>query len=360
MEDNINKSHKGFKIFVLLLLIGVLFFINKDNQGKLIKAYKSLTIRQKSLEKIESISLDSGINEVGLFDKNIALWGNNKLSIVDINNDLVLEKQFNFENPDIVFGQKSSYIMDKSIGDIYIINSKGETVERVGLDNSINNLIEHEDNVIIHTESEEKENLVLLDTNGVFFRIHPIENIDILTYTFDKKNEKYLISNLNIEDELRSEIQIYSINGELLDKVQIPNEIIIFTEFVNEDLIALTDRCLYYIKDGKVFWKKTFSDIKDILLNNNEIYILYGENLEILDIEGRIISKLSFNKKYSRMKNFDKYLLIYGDNNLIWIQGSKEILDYKHSTDIKDIVINRNYLAIMDDSNLHLFKVINK
>mgnify|MGYP000959007494 FL=1 len=115
MEDNINKSHKGFKIFVLLLLIGVLFFINKDNQGKLIKAYKSLTIRQKSLEKIESISLDSGIDEVGLFDKNIALWGNNKLSIVDINNDLVLEKQFNFENPDIVFGQKSSYIMDKFI-----------------------------------------------------------------------------------------------------------------------------------------------------------------------------------------------------------------------------------------------------
>lgn len=360
MDDNKGKSHKGFKIFILLLLIVVLFFSNDKNQAKFIQAYKSLTIREKTLEEIKSINLDTNIDEIGLFDKDIALWGNNKLSIKDIGGNLLLEKQFNFVNPHIVFGQKSSYIMDKSSGDIYIIDKKGETLERINLDRQINNMLVDEDNIIVHTKDEDEENLIFFSSEGVFLRIHPIEDKDILTYDIDSSNDRYLVSHLNIEDQLISEVSIYSINGELIDRVQIPNEIIIFTEFLDEDLIALTDKCLYYINDSKIHWKKTFSNIKDVILKDDSIYILYGENLEEIDFQGRTKERFSIGKDYNRIKDFEDYILVIADDNLLGIQGDREILNYKHDSFIDDIIINKNYLAIIDEGSLNLFKVNNK
>ena len=359
MEVKKNTNHKGFKIFVLLFLIGILFFMNKDNQIKVSQAYKSLTIREKDLEEIESISMNPEVDKLGLFDKNIAIWGKNKLSIVDINNNILLEKQFNFEEPDVVFGQKSSYIMDKSSGDVYTINSKGETIERMILEKEINNLVEDNDNIIVHTKPTD-ENLVFINSQGVFLRIHPIEDMKILTYSMDKDSEKYLISNLNIEDELLSELHLYSISGDLLDKIQINNEIIIFTKFIHGDLIVLSDKCLYYIRDSKIYWKRTFSDIKDILLNEEDIYILYGENLEGIDLEGKTINKFSFDRGYDKLKSFEDYIFVIGNNNLIAMQEDKKILNYSHHDSIDDIIVNKDYLAIIDDNSLNLYRIKNK
>lgn len=360
MDNNKNKNHKGFKIFVLLLLVGVLFFINKNNQLKFIQAYKSLTTREKSLKKIKSIDINESDFKIEWLNRNIAKWSGTKLSIMDIEDNLILEKQFDFDNPDAVFRKDRIYIMDKSSGDIYILDNEGQTIERVELEKSINNFKEDENEIIVHTKSEVEENLVFLNTKGVFLRIHPIEDMNILTYDADKNYERYLISNLIIEDALKSEIYIFSINGELIDTVHITNEITVFTKFVNDDLIALTDKCLYYIKDSKIFWKRTFSDIKDILLNDNGIYILYGDNLELIDLEGRTIEKFELTKYYNNLKDFGRNIFLIGYNNLIGIQGNKIIIEYNHDTGIKDIVVNRNYLGIIDDSNLHLFEVNNK
>ncbi|NLY46047.1 MAG: DUF547 domain-containing protein [Tissierella sp.] len=268
MEDNRNKDHKGFKIFVLLLLVVVIIFINKGNHTKFIEAYQSLTIRDKRLEKIESIDLNPDIDKVGLFQKDIGILSGDKLSIIDINHVLILEKQFNFKDPDIVFGQEASYIMDKSTGDIYIINNVGETVERLILDNEISNLIENGDHIIVHTKSDDEDHIVILGDNGVILKLHPIKDMNILTYNVDKSKEKYLISNLIVKDQLKSQIHTYSMDGELLNINEIDNEIIIFSKFVNEDLIVLSDKCLYYIKDEKIHWRKSLSNVQDIILND--------------------------------------------------------------------------------------------
>ena len=360
MEDNRNKSHKGFKIFVLLLLVGIIFFINKGYHVKFIEAYKSLTTRDKSLELMQSFELGLDTDRVGFLQNNIALLSGDKLSIIDIDQEQILEKQFNFEAPEIVFGEKFSYVMDKSTGDIYFINNKGETVERVVLDNKISNLLVNEDNIIVHTKSEYEEDLAILDTRGVYLRFHSIEDMNILTYDLDKNKDKYLISNLIVKDQLKSQINVYSIDGELLNTNEISNEIIIFTKFVDKDLIVLSDKSLYYIKDDKIHWKKSLTSIRDVILVDKEIYILYGNNLEIINLEGRTTAKHTFTEDLSRIKYFEKLVLLWGEHGLVGIQGDKEILKYSHDKAIEDIIINKNYLGLVDDSSLHLFKVNNK
>ncbi|NLY46046.1 MAG: hypothetical protein GX053_08690 [Tissierella sp.] len=60
------------------------------------------------------------------------------------------------------------------------------------------------------------------------------------------------------------------------------------------------------------------------------------------------------------MKYFEKSILLWGDYDLVGIQGDKEILKYKHDKPIENIIINNNYLGLVDDSSLHLFEVNNK
>lgn len=74
MEYNRDKDHKGFKIFVLLFLICLIFFMKKDNRLLFKEAYNSLIIRDKALVQVQSIELDENVEKVGLFNKNIAMW----------------------------------------------------------------------------------------------------------------------------------------------------------------------------------------------------------------------------------------------------------------------------------------------
>lgn len=360
MEDNRSKSYRGFKIFILFLLIGIIFFLNRDNQVKFIDAYRSLTIRDKTLEKIKSIDLDRTSQRMGLMDKNISIFDDSKLTIIDLEGNLILEKDFNFTSPDLVFGDDSYYVMDKSTGDIYISNKKGETIERVSLGNSIFNLVEEDDNIIVHTKSDEEESIVILDNKGVFLRVHLVEDMDILTYNIDKNKDRYLISNLIIKDEVKSQVYTYSIAGELLSSSHIDNEIIIFTKFVKDDLIALTDKCLYYMRDNKIYWKKPLSKIKDILVYNDQIYLLDSDNLEIVNLEGRTMEKFILKEGFSKLINHDDLILVWGDYDLLGVQGGKEILSYRHDLPIKDLVINKYHLALVDNDSIHLFNIRNR
>ncbi len=359
MESNKNKGNKGFKIFVLLFLVVILFFVNKDNQDKFTNAYRSLTIREKNLERLTSIKLDTG-DQIGLLDKDIFKWSHDTLSIIDIDENLLLEKQFNFESADIIFGRNLLYIMDKNIGDIYIVDNQGETLERVILDSEISNLREFGDNILVNTKSEDLESLILVTNEGRILRSHPIVDMNILTYDIKKNGEGYLLTSLEIGDGLSSQAFSYSIDGELLANILIENEIIVFSSFVNDDIIVLSDSSLYYIKDDKILWEKDIANIKDIEVKDEEIYILYGNNLEIIDLEGETKGNFSLNSDYNSLTYFEEYIILRGRSSILGIQGNKEILNYYHDKLIDDIIINENYIAIIDDTNLHLFELTNK
>ena len=57
------------------------------------------------------------------------------------------------------------------------------------------------------------------------------------------------------------------------------------------EIIALSDRSLYLIKDDKIMWKKEFDLIKDIYLGKDKIYILYSNYLETIDFNGNTEEK---------------------------------------------------------------------
>ena len=173
--------------------------------------------------------------------------------------------------------------------------------------------------------------------------------------------DKYLISNLNLkEDKLKSEISIYSIEGEKIHNLDIKGEIVFFSEFIKDEIIALTDANLYLIKDGDIQWKKPFYSIKDVEHKDNRIYILYDNILEVVDLKGRTEEKFIIGSKYNKILPFGKYILLYGNNDLLGIQGSRQVINYKHPEEIIKIDTNKSMIGIYGDKKLELFKLINK
>ncbi|NLN15264.1 MAG: hypothetical protein GX185_06640 [Tissierellia bacterium] len=358
MEDNHQSRHRTFKLFLLLLLIGVLFFIKKDNQDKLIMAFKSLSIRQKALELKNSLPVVPTMEDIMFIDDNMAYWNGDKLTIIDKKNNPILEKQFNFEEPYAYFGNKSIYVVDTSKGNLYILDHKGETRERVSINKAVFDLKEDYDNIIIHTKAQEEE-LIFLDKKGLILRNHPLEEGDLLTYSLAEDGTIYSISNLVFEDELTSWVYLYTIEGQLLENIPIVDEIIIYTQFVDHDLVILTDRALYYIKDGKIHWKKPFSKIKDISIKD-KIYILHGDYLELIDFNGRTLEKIKVGTQYNRMLLSKSYTYLYGQEQILGLHDNEKILSYRHDTLIKKLIIDGDNIAILDKDGLHIYKLINK
>lgn len=69
-----------------------------------------------------------------------------------------------------------------------------------------------------------------------------------LDLNVDDKKTKYDVSTLNLdEDNMSSTLVLYEMNGKEINRYKFNDEILIFTQFVNNDsLILLTDSKIYF------------------------------------------------------------------------------------------------------------------
>lgn len=308
MEENKRSSHIGFKIFIIGFLILSMIFLKEENQNKIIGFLDSLWGKEKVLKLTDSFEGQEDIISMNVYDGNIVVWRNNKISFLKSDGTLALEKEFNFVEPSVYYGDKYIYIMDNSTGDIYSLDKKGQTVDRLQLNKEIYNIKETNENLIYHIKTFDLESINILNKNKVLIGNHSFENENILSYATNKNGNMTLVSLLNLKgDMIKSHLYCYGENNEKLNSLSFQGEILLFLEFTSkEEIVALTDKGLYFIKDGKIMWKKQFDIIKDICVWDNKIYILYSNYLETIDFTGRVENKIGFAEEYNKIVAFDK------------------------------------------------------
>lgn len=360
MEENKKTSHKGFKLFIIIFLILSVFLLKKENQNKIVELFDSLGNKEKVLWLTNSFKNDGDIEDINIYDDNIIKWSNNKITFMKIDGKIILEKEFKFTEPSIYFGDNYIYVMDKSTGDIYSLDKNGETVDRLQLNKEIFNIKVSNESLIYHIKSPNEENISILDKDKVLTGNHSYENKNILTFVVNKNGKTNALSILNLnEGMLKSQIETYGENNEKLSSLDIEGEIVLFLEFTStDDLIALTDRALYSINNGKIMWKKQYDLIKDIYLKDEKIYILYSNYLESVDLDGRTESKLGFTEEYKKIVSFGKRILLYGDNNVVIVEGDKQIL--KHNENILGVFTSKNKILIWGPEEIMLYELSNK
>lgn len=358
MEEN-KGNHKIFKLIIMLVIIGIIFFMKKENQDILKNTFRTITIKEKSLVPITKLPMKD-VDDINIYDDIIALWKDGKLSFLKEKGDVFWEKDFHFNQPHIKYGKDTIYISDKSTGDIYFINNKGETIKRVQLDEELFNIKVDDNSLIVHIKNTDLETINIIDKEGESIRKHST-SYNILTYGINNNHSNYLLSTLILEkDKIFSELSTYLIDGKEVNKIQFPNEIVIYSQFVKDDIISLTDKSLYFIKEGKIQWKKQTPLISDIYIEKDYIYILYNGHLEKINYQGRTENKMKLNENYNKIIPFGKGLVLYGENNLIGIQDSMEIFRLVSKDEILGVYEIKGNLMLFKPLELELFKFKNK
>lgn len=348
MNPKQNKNI-GFKFFVVFLIGIILLFSKKENQEKFIDFIKTSKIISKELKVEESIPMDIDIKEIGFYDGGIILWGDNKLRRLRLNGDIEWEKEFNIDEALAYLGKEEIYICERTTGQIYIINPKGETIEKFQLNMEIYNIAESSGNILIHIKEGDKEILKILDKKGDLIGENLIENENILTYCIDENNKCYALATLSLKGEnIKSEIQTYGLEGEFLWTAYLDNEIAMYLNFDDQNnLIILSDKGIYQIDDGSILWKKQFQLIKDIYMDGKNLYVLHGNTLEMISFDGRTIKKDSFTEEYKKILPFNNYTVLYGKDHITGLKEGKEVFKYKTEDSIVNVIQGTQKLLVV-------------
>lgn len=360
MEENKKSNYKGFKVFIISFLVLSMILLKKENQNKIINILDSIGGKEKFLKLTDSFENNGDILDINIYDGVIVKWENNKLSFLKSDGTLILKKEFNFTNPSIYYGDKYTYIMDKSSGDIYSLDKKGDTINRLQLNKEVFNLKESYQNLIYHIKNLDVESINILDKDKVLIGNYSYENKNILTYSTNKDGTKNILSLLDLnENTLKSQLDIYGEKNQKLSSIDVVGEIVVYLEFTAKDeILALSDRSLYFIKDGKIMWKKQFDLIKDIYLREDSVYILYSSYLEYIDFDGRTEGKISFAEDYKKILPFEEKILLYGDNNIVIVDGDKQIL--KHNENIIRVLTHKDQIIVWGSDEIKTYKLSSK
>lgn len=359
MEKERENNHKVFKIFIIILIIGGLFLFKKENQEKIMGMINSITNKEKTLILLDSFP-KGDLVDLNIYDDTIVKWDDNKLSFLNIDGIKIMEKEFNFTDPHIFFGENIIYPMDKATGDIYYLNKKGETIDRLEMDKEIFNFEEINQNVIFHGKTLNMENVNILDGERIQIGHYSYDAEHILTYSTNKEGTKNILALMDLNQGLiKSRIDCYGENNEKLYEIEIDGEIVVYLGFTPKDeIVALTDSGIYFIKDEEVLWKKDLNLIKDIYLNEGGIHILYSNYLEVIDFDGKTKDKIGFIEEYKKIRAFKNNVLVYGNNNMALVQGEKEIL--KEEMEIRDIYTSKSKILVLGTEELNIYEVISK
>ena len=356
MEET-KKTYKGFKLFILIFALLAVVFFKEDNQQKFIKFLNDLKSKDIDLQLNKQYK-GSNLN---YFDETLIKWEDNNLTFLNNDGSAKWIKEFDFIEPEIVYSDKIIYVLDKSLGDIYLLDSNGDTISKIQLKMPIFSIKESNNNLLIHIKDETTESLKIIykGENNLDELIKVNENI--LTYSLNSDSTKYVYSSLKLTNsDIVSKMAINSIEGKEEYSVEIHNEIIISTEFIKDKLMILTDSTLNIADNGEIKWSKEYPLIKDVFISNNEIYLLYGDNIEVIDLDGETKSKTTFGVEYKRIASVGDFIVLYGNSDLIVLQNANEVLRYKAEEDIIKIVGNNNQIILQYTDKIQVLKFIKK
>lgn len=350
-------EHTRFKIFIIIFIIGSLFLLKEENQNKIVGIIKSMNVKEKNLYLVDSFNNEEDILNINIYDDTIIKWSDNKISFLNLDGTKIIDKDFNFTDPSIYYGENHIHVMDKSTGDIYSLDKSGETINRLELDKEIFNFEEINENIIYHVKTSELETINILDKDKVEVGNYSYENKNVLRYATNKNGTKSVVAVIQVDGEgIKSHIDLYGKNNEKLSEVDIDGEIVVDLNITERDeIIILTDTGIHFIKKGEIIWTKNLNLIKDIYIKDGNIYVLYSNYLETINFKGDTKDKIGFTEEYKKIYPFGSGTLLYGNEHILIAENGKIV--FKKEESIIDIYISNDKVLIWGPEEIKTYEV---
>ncbi len=359
------KQEKGNKIQIIAILI--LLVLVTVFSGKLVKKLISNTVckKNRTLELVckSSINWDKN-SQIEFINDKIIYYNNKKINWFNLKGKNIATKSIDLYSPLVKISENGILIADSTRGIVKLLDLYGNILWEKKV-NNIKQISENSGKYIIQDRTMNKESQV------------KIFNKSGQIYTNYKANDgKIINSYINIDEDIKIytilDIQNSVINNKMLvfnkdqnlswDK-EFNEEIIQKIVFLNNDkVVVVTDEKIYAVKNGKILWSKQI--VEDLIyVGANEdkdiIYIVKRQNIEFIDIKGRIKEKIDTDISCKRVVYYDNKLYTVGYNEIIGydIQGNK-ILYFKNDEKIMDFCIKNNRALIITEKYINVMNII--
>lgn len=344
-----------FIIIILIIVAGILYITYGKEFFSIIDEKKVY-----SMENVETTKIDT-LEEFKFYNGGIVTYNNQKIKFIDYNNNNI------WENENTGFS-KQVFVTDK-----YIFNQMENSTEVLDKNNQrfviaeiagdiINVSRENEETYVIIKNSAGKNSLYVMDDNNNIV-VDNKEFDDFITrVSISDKSEGYSLITLNLENGSPKNTLYFN----LLDDVElwsaiIENEILIKTQIVNNNVIAIGTGNIYYFNtNGKLMWKNgIYNKILDYEIdkNNQRIYMLYQKdsNTELIsyNFEGKVVEVRKSPADITSLKIFDNKVFVYNDNIIYLLHSGKidKIYEDKEGI-ISDFNLEGNLIRILSKDKL--------
>jgi hypothetical protein len=339
-----------FIAVILIIVVGILY----STYGK---EFLSALDEKKVYTLVNTKSIDLDIlDEYGFFGGGIVTYNNQKIKYINYDGSSSWESENTgfskevFVTDNYIFRQmeNSTEIIDKN-NQRYVIAEITGDILNVSRENE-------ETYMIVREETGQNSLYIMNDNNEILVDNKKFDDI-ITGVAIGDKSEGYSLITLNFEKGIPGNTLYFN----LLDDVElwntaIENELLVYTQIVNNNVIAIGDKNIYYYNtNGKLMWKNSiYSKISDIEIDKNsqKIYMLYehDDNTELIayNFEGKVTEIKEAPAGMKNLKVIDDKILVSNDNSIYLIHGIKLDKIFEDTQDsIEDYVLEGNTIRIL-------------
>lgn len=353
---NVYKKIMLAIIVVLLIILGLTFAFPSKVVGFVTKlGLKGDKILE--LNKVYSRNL-TGDMKVYFRDGKIYYHKDGTLLVTNVGDEEIIRRDFEAKNANVLFKDKYIYFTDGVDGIMKVMNYDSlEDVKDFNFDESIAFTDEKGGRLVAWLSDTFNETLRAYDDEFTErFRYKALN--PILTYNVDKDFKTMQIASFDafssdIKASLYKEINRKGENR-LLYKFN--DEVIAFIGELKGMKIVATNKCLYYMQDSSIVFKKEYSVLKDIKVSDRKVYLLCDDKLLVLNDKAEVLEEHVFNQNVKNLVKYASDYIVYSEKEVYVPNGAKYYMkDFQD--DIKTVYISGKYIAVVFHDYLTIFSI---
>lgn len=335
---------------VLIIVVGILYSTYGEEFFSALDEKKVY-----SIVNIKSTHLDT-LDEYKFFDRGIITYNNQKMKFINYDNSSI------WESENAVFSKKifvtDNYIFRQMENSTEVIDKNNQRYVVAEIPGDILNVSRENDEtyMVVKTDTGQNSLYIMNDNNEVVVDNKKFDEI-ITGVAIGDKSEGYSLITLNFEKGIPENTLYFN----LLDDVElwnttIENELLVKTQIVNNNIIAIGDKNIYYYNtNGKLMWKNSiYNRISDIEIHkeSQKIYMLYDhdDSTELItyNFEGKIKEIINTPAGMKNVEVIDNKIIVSNENAIFLIHGSKLDKIFEVNQDsIKDYVLEGSTIKIL-------------
>lgn len=345
------KRSSGILLGIFIIMFGftAVFFSFESNQKLLVSWLDDIGGVKKDFVEMSYFMGDDLTYHNGRY----FAWDGERISYLDHDSETLWSRTFLFDEPKIrIEGGRIAVFSTE--GGVYVYDAEGKEKFTLNIEGKIFDVKILDGDIGVHLKEDDGETIIIYDSSGSEkTRMEYYEEVP-LGYWKDSKGD----IEISVIDTANGAIisKLYSENGQK-PITSVADELILKTIPYGNGSIILTDEGIRLFKSDENRWEHDFPLIKDVAVDGTDIYILYGDNLELLDKTGQTIKKITNSIEYKGLHSHGRYVVMYGNRDITALRDGEIICSYSTGGRIKGLSSQFNDLIISMEEGISVIRI---